>query len=1094
MTAVATLSATAVLATTAAMLMCCAWVQPAAAARFVWRGCDTNWNHNPDNWQNGVSPSTSSDPITTVFFGPSTVEEEATWKPVSSFVSAGSLAMHELVLPSDGILELDPDGTELVFLEREDTVVPEAKFIGGQGFREECDFNCHKNWETIDGSDVDSPPCADDIAQFDGSSSYKLFVRGFTPLDTLIMGGARFDSDDQRTLLPEYQFSPNPRDLEVFFKSGDPVALTQRCQDVGQYDASRDECVCYSTCPDASLGRDNNAQIRSAGKALAAENLAELTATTTVLFQYKFSYKLLLNTLPPDIVVDAFDEAFTLPASVTGMENAIADLITESFGGAVQVQGTLTRTSTRFTYMGSVTGPAIALSGLTASHLDKTFDTTWPSSDRLFALHAWTTVMTEALRGLELSCSIDLADVETTCASQFGSACSDVAYLLHTAQPGSELANALSVMSQISDYLVSINHVVTTTTTVSTTTTTTTTAATTTTTTTTTTSTTDASTTSSANVNATTASATTTTTSTAGAQSTTTTTTTPADTTTTAATTPPPFVLDMSGLALMSNVDVDEFRATVTAFALGSFASVPQPYRNSVVGTYLLQAVRCLDIDAASSDAQALSTVEEQEHTISFVVGTLLPQSDVFAMFQSWNYDRFTSMLCQRLKGLPPLEGIDCDNVQISLYTYGDQQQAQSNAAARRRRFNAIDLLRITITYTMLVDVSLCAPGRVHPSCPLVETQDANSRYTELLDFITSLTSDFEVKTASSCVSLEDGILPNCLVSTIYQDLFDQLWPDGTRPRASTPSRGSWPTLIEQQFYSLIGNCGVRCASDGTSFLTTQDEADAAATLNSVSNQVIAMIDAFIASSTTTTTTTTNAGDTTTTTNGGGNRGSGAASTASVPVGAVGGAAGGAVVLIAVIVLVVIMRRRASSSGGGSAGNKKRGALNERQVVSFENPMYDDPMPVQQAIYSDAGVGDAEEEGLYDEPAFAMGQDKKQNPLYQSSEDLLADEYDDVAGEGDEMGGYLDVAPDDAPGDNDDDGDDGDDLGANGGYDNAANLGVKAENGYGFEEGGDGSGDGDGNAQATPPQQPVYDTPDADVPQPIYGTIEDEDE
>ena len=110
-------------------------------------------------------------------------------------------------------------------------------------------------------------------------------------------------------------------------------------------------------------------------------------------------------------------------------------------------------------------------------------------------------------------------------------------------------------------------------------------------------------------------------------------------------------------------------------------------------------------------------------------------------------------------------------------------------------------------------------------------------------------------------------------------------------------------------------------------------------------------------------------------------------------------AAGAGCLLLTIIVVVIV------SMSGGEKEEKSN-----RNVIAFENPMYDDPN-------NGAGNFDAGEDGgLYDEPSFQA--DNKQNPTY-SSEDNIADPG---------AGGYLDVEPDD--GDDDDDDDDDEESGS----------------------------------------------------------------
>jgi len=130
-----------------------------------------------------------------------------------------------------------------------------------------------------------------------------------------------------------------------------------------------------------------------------------------------------------------------------------------------------------------------------------------------------------------------------------------------------------------------------------------------------------------------------------------------------------------------------------------------------------------------------------------------------------------------------------------------------------------------------------------------------------------------------------------------------------------------------------------------------------------------------------------------------------AASTGSagLGLGVIAGAGGGAVVLIAVVVIVVIVSRR-----------KKGPAKSERAVVAFENPMYDNTANVAAVANKDTTYDQtAEAQGLYDEPAFKTAQDKE-NPVYESTDNLADGNMMHDGGPGAEAelkedGGYLDV-------------------------------------------------------------------------------------
>ena len=234
----------------------------------------------------------------------------------------------------------------------------------------------------------------------------------------------------------------------------------------------------------------------------------------------------------------------------------------------------------------------------------------------------------------------------------------------------------------------------------------------------------------------------------------------------------------MSNIHLKSTVDENAFRATVDALVVESFLSIPQPFSNSAAAAFLQQASTCLAISSARSDAAQLSPVELQEHAISFDVGYHLPQADIVSLTQPWNSGPFIQDLCAALQGVPPFSDIDCSDIAISLASSDDEQ-----GAARRRRFVATRLLEVSVAYSMWVDTALCPPGRNHPSCPLVFATAPESRFQQLRAFINSVASSFALRTPSSCVTFEDGIVESCLVSTIYTDMHDMLWPDGARPR-----------------------------------------------------------------------------------------------------------------------------------------------------------------------------------------------------------------------------------------------------------------------------------------------------------------------
>jgi hypothetical protein len=95
-----------------------------------------------------------------------------------------------------------------------------------------------------------------------------------------------------------------------------------------------------------------------------------------------------------------------------------------------------------------------------------------------------------------------------------------------------------------------------------------------------------------------------------------------------------------------------------------------------------------------------------------------------------------------------------------------------------------------------------------------------------------------------------------------------------------------------------------------------------------------------------------------------------------LPIIPIAAGAGGGIVLL--IILVVILVRR----------NRRKDVQN-RPVVAFENPMYDNMKGATGASSAPAADKGEDAQGLYDEPAFKTQTDKE-NPMYHSQEDLAA--------------------------------------------------------------------------------------------------------
>jgi hypothetical protein len=241
------------------------------------------------------------------------------------------------------------------------------------------------------------------------------------------------------------------------------------------------------------------------------------------------------------------------------------------------------------------------------------------------------------------------------------------------------------------------------------------------------------------------------------------------------------------------------------------------------------------------------------------------------------------------------------------------------------------------------------------PQCPPVP---GSERYQQLTDLVNAVVLAYDIVLAE-CVSFEADVDAQCANEFAYNALNQYL--------AENPDdmdTDAWREIIEDAFLEAIGDCGLQCNVDG-SFSNAQYEATILAMRESAVLDVTDNVNADIAAS------------------------QADNSTGSLAI--IAGGAGGGLVLI-IIVIVIVMRRGKNSDSDGKDDV-------QREVVAFENPMYDTPDNDTVAVYEDQGD---DLEALYDEPAFAEGNATVQNPLYQSTDDLTAEE--------EEEGGYLDVA------------------------------------------------------------------------------------
>lgn len=136
---------------------------------FDGRRCNTNWR-NSANWDKGV-PDDSGRPLLVKF---ASAREDKEFKPVKSRVQFGDYNVNKIQLASNMVLQLDSDDVLFRFESTEEPAetLPQTRFTGGQTYREECDFNCHRGWYLKEGTrrstfQPKAPPCSRDVAVLD---------------------------------------------------------------------------------------------------------------------------------------------------------------------------------------------------------------------------------------------------------------------------------------------------------------------------------------------------------------------------------------------------------------------------------------------------------------------------------------------------------------------------------------------------------------------------------------------------------------------------------------------------------------------------------------------------------------------------------------------------------------------------------------------------------------------------------------------------------------------------------------------------------------------------------------------------------------
>jgi len=352
--------------------------------------------------------------------------------------------------------------------------------------------------------------------------------------------------------------------------------------------------------------------------------------------------------------------------------------------------------------------------------------------------------------------------------------------------------------------------------------------------------------------------------------------------------------------------------------------------------------------------------LSRKNSTVTFVVGERLPQSDINDILDLAEGD-LAAQLATELPGTQPLLAVDPATIAFAL---ADTPADVADCAKRSRRGagntgSAQHPLQVTLSYTSLQSNN-CTSTSTSVNCPLTPGTNAYATVESMVDnLVTIYTVAGDSTRICANFSADPVALQTCL-DNYCQSSYCAMVRAG---ETSATIRSSIARSVSEV---------IKCPTGGSCV-----DADALAFFATWADSTIASLNGTVNC----------------------NSGGSAASALSSPAGGAGIGVGiGAGVLILIVVIVVVRRRRNNGSSGKA----------DRNVVAFENPMYDDPTsggaaPVYDMSNPAGGAQVPENEGLYDEPAFnankaVAGGPARENPVYQSTEN--------VAEEG---GGYLDV-------------------------------------------------------------------------------------
>lgn len=376
---------------------------------------------------------------------------------------------------------------------------------------------------------------------------------------------------------------------------------------------------------------------------------------------------------------------------------------------------------------------------------------------------------------------------------------------------------------------------------------------------------------------------------------------------------------------------------------------------DTALTTYLERSARCPGVVEQALMVREMLLPVKMELTLpDVVVGQHFNKLKTLQIDNSLNSDAFKTAIRSALEGFPPFTVVGAVEFE-KVAKDGSRRAVDLSDFAGTSEENIV----LSINYTTSVPSTCDLEATVQVTgCPIV---DASPAYDAVATFLDNVAVNYTIvdppcKNASQTTDCPIGFNKEC-IDDLGNNLLDA--------QGSGFSAAQQRELLTGYIFSIT-RCGPLGEIGGGDCL---DEDAIGLAQNCASEQASAIAAAANPSS-----------------------------SSGFPIIVVIAAAVGVLLIVLIILIVVKLRQR--NNPGRKTTNK------DRTVVSFENPIYDDPGTDAYAgspVY-EAG-DDGEDEGLYDEPAFNADKKQTENPLYDSNESLAA--YSDEEEEDD--GGYLDV-------------------------------------------------------------------------------------